>query len=162
MRRLVEQLELELYPSALTIFGITDNPPGSSELTATVMGEEIPFLPNPTLRSSLWDDCSKEERADVYAREWSIDFSSWLARHQSGFEFHYAQNGARILVRGVATTDFAAAVVRNLPSAALLEILAEQGFACLRGFDGKRHFQEIVFDRSWFSLENSGPIISVA
>lgn len=162
MRRLVDQLEIEVKPATLAIFGITGDLPDSSELVVSVMGENMAFLPNPSLRSSLWDNQRKEERAEAYSREWMIDASENTALHQSGLQFYYAQRGQRILVHGKTCTEFGAVLARNLPSLILLEVLAEQGFAYLRGFDERRHFEELVFAPSWFAVDTCEPSVSVA
>ncbi len=155
MRELVNQLEQELSGSpGLAVFGVTGELAASSEFAIPVMGGDMPFLPNPTLRASLWDQCSKTERAAAYSREWSIDASANRALHRSGIQFQFLQVGRTISVSGDVYAEWGAAVIRNLPSLVLLEVLAEQGFAYIRDFDENRHFDDLQFDPSWFAIES--------
>lgn len=160
MRGLVRQLELAT--SILTVFGVVGDVTTSPDLTVPVMGEKMPFLPNPSLRASLWDRCSKEERSAVFRREWAIDPAENRAWHRCGIQFHYTRKGQKIYVKGETCNESGAQIARSIPSRILLEVLAEQGFAYMRDFDESRHFEELVYTPAWFVFENCQPSISVA
>ena len=149
MRSLVDQLETEVFnPGEFVVWGLLGVKPSNDLTSMSVMGVELPFLCNPTLRTSLWDECSVEDRERIHAREWILDHSKLKATHRLGLEFEYQNEKDSVLVHCRPCRNLEGHSMFEFVRASLIEILAEQGYAGLLKFRPIRHFHKLIFESS--------------
>jgi len=137
LRDLVGLLEINWFePNQFTLFGVEWLGGSRSGLPVKVLGSDLLFSPNPTLRAKLWDDMSVENKVDRYDGEWTVCIDTSSAFHASGIHFRYVEldDLVRAEFRGAGT-------VAKCIEFQLLEILAEQGYSVLKRFSSYRLFR---------------------
>jgi hypothetical protein len=135
-RSLFLQLENELFdPGQFVLFGVLQQNRDEG-VAIRVLDSECFFLPNPTMRTSLCDAFSQEQRASLAGREWEVNYAQNAVKHRAGLEFRYSISEDSVVAYCTSRSN----LNRNVPNP-LLEVLGEQGYAVLSGFCKNRLFQ---------------------
>ena len=147
MRLLVSQIEdIWISEEQFVLFGSIGEEASASNHLIRVLGTNLPFVPLPGLRCSLWDEFTAEVREQVFLREWRIDDRALEAKHHLGLVFSYSYQEDTVTAQWRRDDDAWSLDSSLHFDSSLLGLLAEQGYALLSSFDSNRLFRNFVVD----------------